>query len=50
VYGIREKQLVKLVSRYLKCPVDDMIDDLSNGDVGLTCKKVLTNNKPTAMS
>ena len=40
VYGIRDKQLVKIVSRYLSCPADDMISDLELGDLAGTCKKV----------
>lgn len=40
VYNIKDKSLVKLMARYLKCSQNDMISDLEKGDVSETAKKV----------
>lgn len=41
VYNMKEKQLVKVLSRIWKSNHADMITDLSNGDFTETAKKVI---------
>lgn len=40
VYNIREKQLMKLLSRYLNCSHQELIEDLEKGDHSQTTKDV----------
>ena len=49
VYNIREKQLIKLLSRYLNCPHKDLSNDLEKGNLPLAseirCDKIYSINK-----
>jgi hypothetical protein len=40
VYNMKEKQIVKALSRIWQCPLQEMISDLDNGDFSETAKKV----------
>ena len=40
VYNIRDKQMMRLMSRYLGCSHPDLIEDLVKGDHSQTCKDV----------
>jgi hypothetical protein len=39
VYRLREKSMAKLMSKYLRCDVSDLVEDLEKGDVAETCAK-----------
>jgi hypothetical protein len=40
VYNLREKSMVKLLERYLDVDKQELLDDLTKGDLAATAKKV----------
>lgn len=40
VFRIKDKAMLKICSHIWDCDLDDMIEDLDNGDFTETCKKV----------
>ena len=47
VYGLREKQLVKLMHRYTGAPLKDLLTHLEQGDVSETMSAFLLEHSPT---
>ncbi|ELR11572.1 ATPdependent DNA ligase domain containing protein, partial [Acanthamoeba castellanii str. Neff] len=51
VYNLRDRNMAKLMARHWKCPVEDVLQDIAEGDVSETAKRFfISHGKPCSRS